>query len=271
MSVDHVIQRAADTILNMGTSWCYDAGAVKGQMIWAPYILPKILVSEKHLFLACFSVSYLFYLDDANVRYKEFVHTAMDIHSRRAISSTGEYDADVYNIVYYFEKLLQETLSPFNYELVHKDILDFLPTEFEGNKKTHFNSMNDYLDERIKNIVVHIFFIMLYDALNLNFPVEHDHHFRKALYNIIIFNDLHSYIKEKAENEPYNALTILQQERDEIEYNVQQLLQMANECLLASYEVKDALMREILVAAQLGNIAWGSVCARYGVMENLQF
>ncbi|SEK41523.1 hypothetical protein SAMN05661044_00189 [Olivibacter domesticus] len=46
---------------------------------------------------------------------------------------------------------------------------------------------------------------------------------------------------------------------------------MANEYLLASYEIKDELMREILVAAQLGNIAWGSICTRYGVMKNLKW
>lgn len=271
MIVEDVIHKTANIALNKGIDWRYDFNTIKEQMLWAPYILPKILTSEKHLYLACFSVTYLFYVEDAKVRYKDFVHHAMDIHSRRATAPTDEYDRNKYDIVYYYEKLLQETLSPFNYELVHKDLLDFLPTEFDGNQEKHFSSMDDYLNERLKNIAVHIFFIMLYDALNLNFPTEHDHYFRKAVFNILIFNDLHSYIKEKAENEQYNALVLLQKEKNDIEHNVQELLQMANDYLLASYEIKDELTREVLVAAQLGNIAWGSTCRRYGVMKNLKW
>lgn len=271
MKIENLIDRTARLTLEMGIDWRYDFNAVKEQMMWLLWTLPKLAEYEKHLFFACFSTTYLFYADDAKERYVDFYDIALDIHQKKETKPTGEHDVDIYGIVYYFEQLLQETLGPYNQTLVHEDVLDYMLSEKHINRDKKFSTLDDYIAVRVKNVGIRPYFIILYDALNRNYPVEQDRYFMKAIANIAIMNDLHSYFKEKGENEYYNALTLLQENGGDMHSNVRKLVNVANGFLSTSYEVEDPTMREILIASQLGNAAWGACCERYNLLQNLKW
>lgn len=271
MHLENLIDKTAKMTLEMGIDWRYDFSAVKEQMTWILWTLPKLAEYEKHLTFACFSTTYLFYLDDVSGKHTDFYDTALRIHRKRETKPTGEHDVKKYGIVYYFEQLLQETLNPFNQALFHKDVFDFMLSEKQVNKEKEFSSLEDYMAVRMKNIGMRPYFVLLYDVLNQHYPVEKDHYFMKATEHIVLMNDLHSYIKEKQENESYNALALLQKKKDDIHGNVRKLLKTANEILSASYEIEDPMVREVVIAAQLGNVAWGACCERYNLLHHLKW
>lgn len=215
-------------------------------------------------------VIYLFLIDDITDKHENFNKIALKLHNEEYLNLKKYEKNKIYEFIYYVKDLLRKTLNLFNYDLLTKEVLIFISSEIYKNKiiKKEFNNIQDYLKERVINICIIPFIIIIFDSLNYDYPKKYDNDIKNSITTISIMQDIYSYEKEKDDNnECYNSIKVMKKEK-KIEDNIDYLLNICKKNIIETCNINNVIVKEILLNVQTGNALWGTMSNRYNFIKN---